>query len=190
MLAVVVFALVVYFAWPLISKLIKKLKEKAKGRKDKSAKKQIDKIEKEEKKLEKKQKVQEETAVIENAGDDFFEDPDTKINYDNFDVGGFFEKDIKPTIRESSDFVDDDEFSKNVDEMFESYFSNEIRPSERSAYNPFGDSDESDDELREFLEELNAGGGGDSKISEDFKNLSPEMKALMISNFLDRKDDI
>lgn len=188
--AVVVFVLVVYFAKPLISKLIKKAKEKAKARKDKSTKKQIDKIEKEEKKLEKKQKVQEETAIIENAGDDFFEDPDTKVNYDNFDVGGFFEKESKPIFKDESPFVEDDDFSNNIDEMFEKYFSNEIRPSERSSYNPFGEISESDDELREFLEELNSGKSESSQISEDFKNLSPEMKALMISNFLDRKDDI
>lgn len=185
---VAVVGLLCYFLWPLLSKLIKR--ERSKPKKEKTDK-QVKKAEKKEKVSEKtQQKLEAGSGVVETAGDDFFEDPDTKVNYDNFDVGGYFEEDAKTQERGESPFVEDDDFSKNVDEMFEKYFSNEIRPSERDGFNLFENMDESDEELREFLEELNSGNVSNNKISEDFKNLSPEMKALMISNFLDRKDDI
>ena len=185
-LSVAGLGLVLYFAWPVLSKMFKKAKESSKAKKDKKAEKQKNKEAKSEKGEEKKQQDQNATVVV--AGDNFFEDPDTKVNYENFDVGGYFEKEPKNMFKEESPFVEDDDFSKNVDEMFEKYFSNEIRPSERAGYDPFGEMRETDDELRELLEELNSGKSESTKISEDFKKLSPEMKALMISNFLDRKD--
>lgn len=191
-IAVLVLALIVYFLSPFFIKLIKSRKDKPlkQNKKDKSFEKQIKKEEKEKKALEKSQdKQQVEQGVVEVAGDDFFEDPDTKVNYENFDVGGFFENDEMSSFESNKPVFESDDFSDNIDDMFEKYFNNEVRPSDREEYNPFFESGEANEEdLNEFLEQLNSQTGESGSISEDFKNLSPEMKALLISNFLDRKD--
>ena len=190
-LAVLVLGLIIYFISPFFIKLFKARKEKTskKPKKDKSLEKQIKKEEKEQKALEKKQDKKAEQGVIVEAGADFFEDPDTKVNYENFDVGGLFENDETPSFNSNNLFVDDDEdFAQNINDLYDKYFTNDIRPSARS-FNPSEMLENStDDDLNEFLEQMNSQNGDPNTISEDFKKLSPEMKALLISNFLDRKD--
>ena len=188
--------ILIYYSIPFFKKLKNVEKKDSSKKEEKKLARQERKEEKLEKKNNLKQKGQETSqGSVVSAGDDFFEDPDTKVNYENFDLGGYFEETPKINNNFENEHFEDDPFSENVNDMFESYFENDIHPSERT---PKGDPfafisdasiDGNDDEIQGFLEELNrVSSGGESNLSEDFKNLSPEMKALMISNFLDRKD--
>lgn len=203
-LSVLIIGLLAYFLYPSITKMIKKGKE---GKPSKSSERELKKQERiekrQEKKLEKKsRKEKKEDLSLENPhvyelkgdefGDDFkpLEDPDTKVNYDNLDFGGE-EYHSKPAEESSA-------FSNNIDDMFNEYFLDEKNnendsPEETVEFSSDGtvdSADGDDEEIREFLEEFDRIKRGQNSLKDDFENLSPEMKALMISNFLDRKDDI
>ena len=193
-LGVLIVGILIYYSIPFFKKF-KRIEKRDNSKKEQ--KRMARQERKQDKKIELKEaKVNEAAGNVVSAGEDFFEDPDKKVNYENFDLGGYFEETPKNIDNVTSDFFEeDDSFSENVDDMFENYFENNIHPSERNSNkNPFafvsdGSVDGDDEEIRDFLEELNRVSTGDgSELSEDFKNLSPEMKALMISNFLDRKD--
>lgn len=204
-LSVLIAGLLIYFLYPFIMKIVKKSKEgKPSGSSERELKKQERLLKREEKKLEKKSKKEkkedmslENPHVYELNGDEFgdelkpLEDPDTKVNYDNLALGGDEEFRPQPVQEPSA-------FSDNIDDMFNEYFLDERedeheKPEEKIEFNSDGtvdSSDGDDEEIREFLEEFERVNRGQNSLKEDFENLSPEMKALMISNFLDRKDDI
>lgn len=204
-LSVSIAGLVAYLMFPLISKIIKKSKE---GRQSRASENELRRqerlLKRQERKLEKKSKKEkkedmslENPHVYELNGDEFgddlkpLEDPDTKVNYDNLSYGGEEETHSQP-VQETSAFSD------NIDEMFNEYFLDEKddeteKPEEKIQFNSDGTVDSydgDDEEIREFLEEFERVNRGQNSLRDDFENLSPEMKALMISNFLDRKDDI
>lgn len=200
-LAVLLVGILIYYSIPFFKKFKRKEVKDSSKKDEKRAARQEKKDEKREKKQALKEAKAHEntTGTVVSADDDFFgekEDPDTKVNYDNFEYDGFFDETPKQTSSGfESDFFEEDEnqdFSENIDDMFKNYF-NDVRPSEElntpKSKNISSDNEfENSDDLQAFLEELNqiSSDGGD--LSEDFKNLSPEIKALMISNFLDRKD--
>lgn len=204
--AVLVVIALAYFVAP---KILKKIKSKDGPKKDRASAREQKGQErlqkKEEKRLEKKAKKEKQEDVstdnphvFELKGDEFgdefkpIEDPDTKVNYDNLDFGG--DEEFQPKHVEEPSV-----FSNNINDMFNEFFLDENEeqnqfnnPEDTFELNSNGsvDSLNEDDEIQDFLEEFERIRNGGSTIKDDFENLSPEMKALMISNFLDRKDDI
>lgn len=194
----------IYFLVPVFKKAAKNRGEK----KDRSSERELKKQQRLEKREEKKQLKKEKSVkkedisaenphVFELKGDEFgedlkpLEDPDTKVNYDNLAFGGTEETPAAPKEQSA--------FSNNIDDMFNEYFLDEReddkpeKPVDNVEFNSDGtvdSADGDDEEIKDFLEEFNrVSMQGKSTIKDDFENLSPEMKALMISNFLDRKDN-
>jgi hypothetical protein len=128
-------------------------------------------------------------------------DSDVKVNYDNFDLGGLFSED-KPVKKD--DMGSYEEFSDDFEDIYEKYFSETKKDDSvrKDRLNPFGkkvsdpfsfnpdgvvETDEEKD-LSDFLMENNLSRVEDNPVKTTFENLSPEIKALILSNFLDKKD--
>lgn len=203
-IAVLAVGVLIYFLFPVFKKIAKNRSEK----KDRSSERELKKQQRLEKREEKKQIKKEKNVkkeeisaesphVFELKGDEFgedlkpLEDPDTKVNYDNLAFGGTEEAPATPK--------DQNSLSNNIEDMFNEYFLDEReddkpeKPVDNVEFNSDGtvdSADGDDEEIKDFLEEFNrVSMQGKSTIKDDFENLSPEMKALMISNFLDRKDN-
>ncbi len=203
-IAVLAVGVLIYFLFPVFKKIAKNRSEK----KDRSSERELKKQQRLEKREEKKQLKKEKSVkkeeisaesphVFELKGDEFgedlkpLEDPDTKVNYENLDFGGTEEAPATPK--------DQNSLSNNIEDMFNEYFLDEReddkpeKPVDNVEFNSDGtvdSADGDDEEIKDFLEEFNrVSMQGKSTIKDDFENLSPEMKALMISNFLDRKDN-
>lgn len=119
------------------------------------------------------------------------EDPDTKIDYDNFDLGGLFEEDKnKQTDNDMENEEDNNPYSEKFEEFFNKYIGDNKEENNNDRYsNPFKmrNNDWEDDEINELLRE-NFHGESTEDLSRQFNDLSDEMKVLLLSNFLDRKE--
>lgn len=204
-ISILVVGVLIYFLFPVLKKAFKNKGEK----KDRTSARELRRQQKLEKREEKKKNKKikatkkedvsaENPHVFELKGDEFgedlkpLEDPDTKVNYDNLDFGGVEETPVATPKEPSA-------FSNNIDDMFNEYFLDERvddepkQPIDNAEFNSDGtvdSADGDDEEIKDFLEEFNrVSMQGKTTIKDDFENLSPEMKALMISNFLDRKDN-
>ena len=190
-IAFIVLAAVIGIVYLFLS-LIKKGMANAKTNKakDKTEKKAIKesirqdkKNQKEQKKLEKQQAKQESEAKSEKP---VKEDPDLKIDNNNLDIDGFFNTDFNAAKEKDSN--KDDILNKEYDDIFDSLFSND-RPSSKSyendndgTYDPVKES-----EIRDYLNDesdLNS----DKDIGKMIADLPPEIKALLLSDALDKKD--
>lgn len=199
-LSLLTVGIVFYYSFPLLKKIFKKQSKSNENEKLlKRQKKEDEKLEKRKIKSVKKEgidasnpnaisddgksKIENERAI------DLKEDPDTKVNYDNFDLEGLFdEEDKKKSDVEESPI--ENPFDGNLDDLFNEYFGND-------QYNQLTNgmtndlktgNAPGDDDIREFLEEYDMLSREKSTIAEDFSRLSPEMKALFISDFLDKKE--
>lgn len=192
------FSVAIYYSFPILRKMFKKWKnsEKRAERQAKKQEKKQEKLERRKIKSVKKEKVEaknpnaltgEGTADLENEhAIDLDADPDAQVNYDNFDLEGLFDEQDKNTSLETQPHYDNP-FDDNIESLFNEYFENTRAFDEFNALNKPQEELERFDE-EEFMEMLNRRDEG-SEIKRDLQNLSPEMKALLISNFLDRKSD-
>ena len=121
------------------------------------------------------------------------EDPDTKIDYENFDLGGLFEEDDDEQTDndiENAEIEEEDNnpYSEKFEEFFNRYIGNK-EEKRKERYNPFGirNNEWEDDEINELLRE-NFSERSVEDLSKQFNDLSHEMKVLILSNFLDRKE--
>jgi hypothetical protein len=207
--AVLALILLIYVFYPSIKKIFSKktssdsIDFKQERKKEKESKKLARQEEKKRKLAEKSDKKIENKRVnveiIENKIDLFkeeskpFEDPDTQVNYDNFDLDGFFENgnqdfDNKKREVETSDNI----YSQNFNELFEEDFE-EFKP----AYSPNKSKKidlskldfQSNTEIADFLSENEGSPWEENELRQQIEKLPNEMKALILSKFLDRKDD-
>lgn len=179
----------IYLFYPSIKKLFSK---KAKTQKaEKTAKDEIKKSEKKE-----EQKSKKGVEIIQNHGDLFSEkpavkeDPDTKVNYENFDLDGLFEENNNENITNlKQDNNEDSVFDDNFEEMFNKYFSDKERKSsikDKEILRTKPNFVEDDDEIEDLFKE-NTRSSENIDIKKQFDNLPDEMKALLLSGFLNRK---
>lgn len=180
-----VLSLLIYIFFPVLKKSLF-------NRSGKERKKRVkrEKPQKENKKLDSR------VEVMENKGDLFsedfdkkIEDPDKKVNYDNFDFDGLFDNDFnsKIKINEESDKKEDSIYEENFEEMFNKYFSGDKPKKSNSIRNVKYSNSQSEDELYDMLRQ-NIGSDDENEFRRQFESMSDEMKALMLSNFLERKD--
>lgn len=178
----------VYLFLPLIKKGIanaktKRTKDKTDKKVIKESIKQDKKNQKEQKKLEKQQAKQEIELKQEKSVKD---DPDLKIDNNNLDIDGFFNTDFN--AKKEKEANNEDILNKEYDDIFDSLFSND-RPSSKLnddfddvVYDPVKES-----EIRDYLnDESNL--KNDKDIGKMIAELPPEIKALLLSDALDKKD--
>ena len=127
------------------------------------------------------------------------DDPDLRVDYKNFDYDGFFDKPLsseQPSVDRKD--VQENMIENNINQLFNEYFQDvkldHDDKRETTDEKKYLDNDEfsniDDEEIKDFLEEFSQiNSGEDNSLINDFNKLSPEMKALFISNFLDRKDN-
>lgn len=161
-----------------------KLEEKRKAKENKAQ-------EKERKKLE---KLNAGGTIINNEGDLFSdnpqEDPDTKVNYDNLNFDGLFQDDMpKPKPKNSK------EDSEDFQEFLNKYFSDDkkTRGPRKGLNTSFTFKDDSDDEseadeISDYLQNYDPNEIEDDEIKKQLDKMPPEIKALIISNFLDSRN--
>lgn len=175
-------SLLVYIFYPSIKKILSKNKT-IEG-----------KIKKEKKIRYKEDTLNKKIEIIQNRGDLFNEesktdeDLDTKIDFDNFDLGGLFE-DESP--KKSEDDFNKKFNDKDFDEFFNKYFMNEdsFQTLEKPALNNKTKNRlMSNEELSDLLWEGGKFNEEDNEIAKQFESLPNEIKVLILSNFLDRKD--
>ncbi|MDD4110902.1 MAG: hypothetical protein PHS54_05085 [Clostridia bacterium] len=135
-------------------------------------------------------KFSKDAEEIENKDiDNKKEDPDTKIDYENFDLGGLFDED--KDSEESIDKEEDNDENPYLDK-FEDFFNKYItdpKETQPQTNNPFRMRSKDwaeDDDINELLKGSFSGSAED--VEEQFNGLSDEMKALVLSNFLNRKE--
>lgn len=156
-----------------------------------------------------KSKDNKNVEVIQNQGDFFAEpvpevkeDPDTKVDYDNFDLDGLFEKNdesLKEIKKEELPGANNI-YSDNFNELFDDDFSvfDDVKPNLKRR--EFKNSDffkpnkvnfdfESDDEINDLFRENNIVFSDETDLKKQMDSLSPEMKALFLSKVLDKKED-
>ena len=213
-ICVLVLIVAIYYSIPFFKKLFNnnsnpskkadKANQRALKKQEKLEKKRIKKEQKENKKTE---NINESSTVFTAQDEDFSdnehaidlkdEDPDLRVDYKNFDYDGFFEPSDNNKFNDVSDNDESSMLEDNINDLFEEYFNEVPKPNRNNSYSKSepvsflsdGSVDGDDSEIKDFLEELNRVGlNGEKSLSDDFNSLSPEMKALMISNFLDRKE--
>lgn len=180
---------IVYLFLPLIKKGManaktKKTKDKTEKKAIKESIRQDKKNQKEQKKLEKQQAKQESEAKPEKPVKE--EDPDLKIDNNNLDIDGFFNTDFNAAKEKDSN--KDDILNKEYDDIFDNLFSND-RPSSKSyendndgTYDPVKES-----EIRDYLNDESSL-RENKDIGKMIADLPPEIKALLLSDALDKKD--
>lgn len=206
-ICVLVVGIIIYYSIPLFKKLFgnRDASKSAERATKRAIKKEEKRAEKKEKNALKKRREQaptpvaqteqqasENSLVNENAID-LKEDPDEKVNIENLSYDGYFDS---PSIApaQQKPITETNPLEENVDDLFNRIFNIDKPESKiRNQIPTFvsdGTIDGRDEEIRDFLEEFERinSGSDKSSIAEDFEKLSPEMKALMISNFLDRKE--
>lgn len=133
----------------------------------------------------------EDIEIIQNYGDLFkeeklFDDPDTKVNYKNLDLGDFFEDDneilnITNVKAPRTDNLYGNKLDDDVESLFEEFRRESIKdrdvPSKYYSYK---------DELSEIMDSEQ---GDKNDVKTQFEKMSDEMKALFISDILKRVDD-
>ena len=206
-ICVLVVGIIIYYSIPLFKKFFgnRDASKSAERATKRAIKKEEKRAEKEEKNALKKRREQaptpvaqteqqasENSLVNENAID-LKEDPDEKVNMENLSYDGYFDS---PSIApaQQKPITETNPLEENVDDLFNRIFNIDKPESKIRDQTPTfvsdGTIDGRDEEIRDFLEEFERinSGSDKSSIAEDFEKLSPEMKALMISNFLDRKE--
>lgn len=127
--------------------------------------------------------------IVQNKEDFFkekeeYKDVDLDINYDNFDIGNFFEEEepsnitnVKVNPRVENPYGD--KLKGDFDSVFSEFKKESLRKSylKNSLYN---------DDLNDLM---GAEYKNDGDIKSQFDNMSDEVKALLLSDFLKRKDD-
>ena len=176
-----------YIFYPSIKKFLSS-KMTSSGRKER--------VKKEKKIKEPKEKAPKgNVEIIQNEGNLFedssktFEDPDTKVDYDNFDLDGLFEDETSSRDDFLKSSEDPDE--NNFNDFFNKYFLNEESDNSDKSFLDTKTRNRlmKNEDLSDLFDEDNIT-NNKSDISAKFENLPNEMKVLMLSNFLDRKEDI
>ena len=152
--------------------------------KENIAKKKELKLEKKQMKLQKKslKEEKEEVDVKEEKTD-----PDVQVQENGLEYDGFFNNDFS---KKEEMIKDEEALNDNLDDLFENLFSdtNFNKQNKGYNYNSNYDLNSNDDlDLNDF--DVESFKDGDD-ISSVIKNLPPEVKAMLLSNVLNRKDDI
>ena len=184
-LTVMIFGILIYYFIPILKKF--KITKKYNVEKlEKRAYKQNLKEKKQQEKKELLDKKRNHTLNENKKSAETFvdneKDLDKRVDYNNLE------------INENFDFFDKE---SNSDE--EEYFNNlnnknlinsqNSMSNENIIFSADGSIDGDDEEIKDLLAEFNQISFGEKKsIAEDFDELSPEMKALMLSNVLDKKN--
>lgn len=184
-LAVVLVFALGYFFLPFFKKnrtnIFQKLKEK-------SIKKKELKLEKKQLKLEKKSSKEQKEEIEEDKEEkEKKEDPDVEVQVNGLEYDGFFNNDFS---KKEEMLEDEETLNDNLDDLFDELFSdtNFNKKSRDFDFNPSDDFNSNDDfDLNDFdVERFN----DSDDISSVIKNLPPEVKAMLLSNVLNKKDDI
>ncbi len=203
-ICVLLVGIIIYYSIPLFKKIFKnrnsnKSVEKETKRAIKREERRAEKREKNDLKKSKEhapkpvvsaEQDSENSLVNENAIE-LKEDPDERVNTNNLKYEGYFDSVPTPPTNQKP-IADANPLEENVDDLFNKIFNVDERDRKSGNKAPTFVSDgmNGNEEIGDFLEEfetLNSRSARNS-IAEDFDRLSPEMKALMISNFLDRKE--
>lgn len=175
-IGVIVLLLIIYIFHPSLKVLFKKIVKKPSAKK-KDKEKVIP--------ISKKANVE----IVQNREDLFneeksFEDKDLRIDYDNLDIGDFFEEEENSNITNIR--ISDTEkniYADKLDQDFESIFLNLKKESKKdidfkkNIYN---------DDLNDLMDVEYT---REKDIQTQFDEMSDEVKALLLSDFLKRKDD-
>ncbi len=209
----IVVTVIVYFLFPIFKRISKNRKTEGHIKSSEEERREERKKIKEQNKMEKQ--AEKEALVIRGDsnvrtvedGEDIFakEDPDTKVNYENFDLGGLFSENQDGNINDfSNENKPDESINTNYEEMFDKYFSDD-KPFNSTQYRTFNDTfkndpfemssdgniDGNEADIENILKSHNllpGSGLEDSEIKEIIDGMSSEMKALILSNFLDKKN--
>jgi hypothetical protein len=175
-IAVLVLSLITYIFYPSIKKLF--------SHKDKPKK------IKEEKKKEKPSEVKK-VEVFENKDEKLFnerkfEDPDTKVNYDNFDFDGFFGNDENSLKDKKEESLSQNKiYEDNFDDFFNKHFGDK-NTNKKNNFSFRGSRNGEVEDIEDLFSEKML--VEDSEVRKQFERLPDEMKALIMSDFLKRKD--
>lgn len=109
------------------------------------------------------------------------EDTDTKVEENNLEYNGFFETNFAP----EEEALKVEPINEGFDDIFDSLFS-DSKPTHSSL--KYSENDLiKDGEISDFLTTNNE---KSEDISQIISDLPPEIKAMLFSNVLDKKDDI
>lgn len=174
----------IYLFLPLIKKSVEKSKAKSQDKKTlKESIKQDKKNQKEQKKLDKQQAKEE---AQEKANEPIKEDPDLKIEENNLDIDGFFNADFNAKKQEN---LSSEGLNSEYDNIFDKLFSND-RPSSNMQNATDNQSFDAvrESEIKDYLNDDEFSSNQTSDIGKMIAELPPEIKALLLSDALDRKD--
>ena len=202
-LGVLILGIAIYYSIPFFKKLAKKRDNVKSSQRstERAIRREEKKANRENKRKEKAKKVQkqkEEGLVTdaadldnEHAIDLINEDPDEKVNLENLSYENYFDNEPIQTEHKTVERVAENPLEEDIGELFEKMFNvNSNRPVQENQTDFISDGslDGNEEDIKDFLEEfdmLNSEGRG--TLADDFNKLSPEMKALFISNLFDKK---
>ena len=178
----------IYLFLPLLKKMkngkTAKTSEKSQIKKEiKADKKQQKADRKVERQLQKQEKDQEIISMSQH------EDPDVKVEENNLDFDGFFSPDYSS---EKQKFDERESLKSSYDDAFEGMFESDAHNSrnrnrERDSFYNIEDF-ASDNDLADFLNEDAFKSSNKDNMAKMIQDLPPEIKAIMLSDVLDKKD--
>lgn len=199
-LCVLIVGILIYYSIPFFKKLFgnKDYNKRAQKSNDRAIKREEKKVNKISKK-ESKEKLKNQQRQINSNSDvklenenaiDLNNDPDEKVDLNNLKYEGYFD-DIKSNGELNSKPTQINPLEEDVNTLFnEIYNTQTTSTSDNEAVVPLenrNDSNNDNEEIRDLFEDFENLKKGNNNLADDFNKLSPEMKALMISNFLDKK---